>query len=172
MATLEPGYFPVPYEDTSRSGDVQTVDVHPAGAEPRLLWTDSSPSPDLPAPSLAKARTVVSAGRGVVDANGFALVEQLAQALGGVVAGSRGAFDQGWIAEEQIIGVGGEFVSPDLYFACGISGDVYHTLGLQDAKFVVALNTDPDAPIMQVANMAVLGDAAQVVSAILDQLAS
>ena len=93
------------------------------------------------------------------DAEGFALVEKLAGALGGVVAGSRGAFDEGWIAEEQIVGVGGEFIAPDLYVACGISGDIYHYFGLQEAKFVVAINPDENAPIMKVANMAVVGDA-------------
>ena len=104
------------------------------------------------------------------DADGFALVEQLAEALGGVVGGSRGAFDEGWIAEEQIIGVGGMSIEPDLYVACGLAGDIYHYFGVQDAGFIVALNIDENAPIMKTANMAVVGDAKQVISGILEAL--
>jgi electron transfer flavoprotein alpha subunit len=116
------------------------------------------------------------------DSDGFALVEQLAQALrptgvqsaaqgSVVVAGSRGAFDEGWIAEEQIVGVGGTFVTPELYVACGLSGDIYHHFGMQDARFILAINPDQHAPIMKVANMAVVGDAKQIIPALLKALA-
>jgi electron transfer flavoprotein alpha subunit len=171
MATLRPGYFPLPYEDTYRSGDVQTVDVDLDAVSARLTWIGLDASVELPDIPLSKARVVVSAGRGMGDADGFALVEQLAGAVGGVVAGTRGAFDEGWIAEEQIVGVGGELVAPDLYIACGVSGDIYHYFGLQDAKFVLAINPDENAPIVKVANMAVVGDAKQVLPAMLRALA-
>jgi len=170
MATLEPGHFRLPYEDTGRSGDVQDADVDLDGTAGRLTWVDTDATVDLPPATLGQARIVVAAGRGMGDADGFALVEQLAGALGGVVAGSRGALDAGWVEEGQVVGVGGEFVAPDLYIACGISGDVYHHFGLQEAKFVVAINTDEQAPIMKMANMAVVGDAKQIVAAMLDAL--
>jgi electron transfer flavoprotein alpha subunit len=125
---------------------------------------------DLPTPRLNQARIVVAAGRGVGDGDGFALVEELAQALGGVAAGTRGAQDAGWVQEDQVVGVGGEFVAPDLYLACGVSGDIYHQFGLQGAKFIVAINTDEAAPIMKTANMAVIGDAKQIIAAMLDAL--
>jgi electron transfer flavoprotein alpha subunit len=172
IATLQPDYFRMPYQDTYHSGDVQAVEVDLAGVAGRLSWVDLDARADLPAAHLSRAKVVVSAGRGMTDADGFALVEQLARALSGVVAGSRGAFDEGWIAEEQIVGVGGQFIAPDLYVACGVSGDIYHSFGLQDAKFVVAINPDENAPIMQVANMAVVGDAKQVIPAMLEALAS
>jgi electron transfer flavoprotein alpha subunit len=124
IATLEPGFFRAPYEDTYRSGDVQQVDVGLGETSGRLAWINLDAEVDLPAVRLSRARVVVSAGRGLEDAEGFALAEQLAEALGGVVAGSRGAFDEGWIAEGQIVGIGGEEIAPDLYVACGISGDV------------------------------------------------
>ena len=171
MATLQPGYFRTPYDDAYRSGDVQKVDLDLAGVTGHLMWTNLDATVDLPAVPLSKAKVVVSAGRGMGDAGGFTLVEQLAEALGGVVAGSRGAFDEGWIAEEQIVGVGGEFIAPDLYVACGVSGDIYHHFGLQDAKFILAINHDEKAPIMKGANMAVVGDARQVIPAILEALA-
>ena len=172
MATLEPGYFRAPYEDTYRSGDVQEVDLNLGEAEGTLTWLDLDAQIELPAIPLSRARVVVSAGRGLQDAEGFALAERLAEALGGVVAGSRGAFDEGWITEEQIVGIGGQEVAPDLYVACGVSGDVYHYFGLQDAKFVVAINPDENAPIMKLANMSVVGDAKQVIPALLEALAA
>ena len=106
------------------------------------------------------------------DAGGFQLVKDLASALGGVVAGSRGAFDAGWISEEQIIGVAGQTVAPDLYVACGLTGDVFHYFGLQDAKYIVAINSDPGAPIMAQANMALVGDAREIIPAMLEALSS
>ncbi len=172
MASLEPGQFRVPYKDAGRSGTVERVEANLAEVSARLAWTDLEASLELPPVPLKKARIVVSAGRGMGDEEGFALVEKLAGALGGVVAGSRGAFDEGWIGEEQIVGVGGEFIAPDLYVACGLSGDIYHYFGLQEAKFVVAINPDGNAPIMQVANMAVVGDAKQIIPAMLEALAT
>jgi electron transfer flavoprotein alpha subunit len=171
MATLEPGHFRAPVEDAYRSGDVQPVDLELDAPEPGLAWVDPDARVDLPPVPLSRAKIVVAAGRGMGDASGFALVERLAQALGGVAAGSRGAYDEGWIPEERIVGVGGELIAPDLYVACGISGDLHHTFGLQDAKFVVAINTDEDAPIMQAAHLAVVGDAKEVIPAILQDLA-
>jgi electron transfer flavoprotein alpha subunit len=181
MATLQPGYFRVPYEDSYRSGDVQQVELDLAGQAGRLTWLDLDAVVDLPPVPLSKAKVVVSAGRGMGGADGFALVKQLAEALrpkgvprgadgGVVVAGSRGAFDEGWISEEEIVGVGGQFIAPDLYVACGLSGDIYHYFGLQDAKFIVAINPDENAPIMKVAHMAVVGNARQVIPAMLEAL--
>ncbi|MGD2206832.1 MAG: electron transfer flavoprotein subunit alpha/FixB family protein [Anaerolineae bacterium] len=158
MATLQPGYFRLPYEDEYRSGDVQSVDLDLGEVQPRLTWLDLDAELDLPPTPLKKAKVVVSAGRGMGDGEGFALVEQLADALG-------------WIPEEHIVGVGGESVAPDLYVACGVSGDIYHYFGLQDAKFVMAINPDEEAPIMKVANMAVVGDAREIIPAMLEALA-
>jgi len=167
MATLEPGSFRVPRRDAHHSGEVQKVDVDLTDVREKLTWEDMGTTVDLPAVPLSKAWIVVSAGRGMGDAAGFALVVRLAEALGGVVAGSRGALDKGWIGEDQVVGAGGQFISPDLYVACGISGDIYHYFGVQTAKFVVAINPDPEAPIMKVANVAVVGDALLVIPAII-----
>jgi electron transfer flavoprotein alpha subunit len=171
MATLQPGHFAVPYEDPFRSGAIDTVSVDLAGASGRLAWLDRDATVELPPVPLSRARTVVSAGRGMGDAAGFALVEQLARALDGVVAGSRGAFDEGWIDDQQMVGVGGESISPDLYVACGVSGDIYHYFGAQDAKFLVAINPDEKAPIMRLANVAIVGDAKRVIPGMLQALA-
>ncbi|MGD8465635.1 MAG: electron transfer flavoprotein subunit alpha/FixB family protein [Anaerolineae bacterium] len=170
MATLEPGHFPQPYEDTYRSGDVEnlTVDLGEVDGRLSLLETNvTPPAMDLP---LGQAKIVVAAGRGMTDADGFALVQALAGRLGGAVAGSRGAFDEGWIDEDQIVGVGGQSIAPDLYIACGLAGDVYHYFGAHDAKFVVAINPDENAPITKIANVALVGDAKQILPAMLQAL--
>jgi len=170
MATLQPAHFRVPAADSYRSGEVQQVDVDLGDVGGRLTWVDLDTPFALPKLPLSEARVVVSAGRGMGDAEGFALVAELAEALGGVLAGSRGAFDEGWIGEDQIVGVGGESIAPDLYVACGLSGDIYHYFGLQDAKVVVAINPDNKAPIIKAANLAVMGDAKQVIPAMLRAL--
>ena len=170
MATLQPGQFPIPYEDAHRSGDVEMVELELDGEAGSLNWVSRDAEANLAEVELSKAAVVVSAGRGMGDAEGFALVERLADRLGGMVAGTRGAYDEGWIGEEQIVGVGGESIAPKLYVACGVSGDIYHYFGLQEAEYVVAINADAGAPIMKVANIAVVGDARQVIPAMLEAL--
>jgi electron transfer flavoprotein alpha subunit len=171
MATIQPGYLRTPARDAYRSGDVQKVEVDQLGITGRLTWTDLDAAVDKPSVPLRKARIVVSAGRGMGDAEGFALVEQLAAALGGVVAGTRGALDAGWIAEEQVVGIGGEMIAPDLYVACGLSGDIHHYYGMSKARLIVAINADERAPIMKLAHYAVVGDARQIIPAMLQALA-
>jgi electron transfer flavoprotein alpha subunit len=170
MATLQPGYFHLPSRDSSRSGEVQKVAVDLEDIVGRSTWSSLDATPFQQPLSLSKAPIVVSAGRGMGDGQGFELVKQLAAALGGIVAGSRGAFDQGWITEDQIVGIGGQMIAPRLYVACGISGDIHHYFGVQDAKFILAINPDEHAPIMKVANIAVVGDAHQVIPALLKAL--
>ena len=170
MATLLPGSYPMPFPDDSHKGQVRAVDADTGAPTQDLTWIRMDAGLDLPAVPLASASVVVAGGRGMRDASGFALVEQLARALDGSVAGSRGAFDEGWISEDQIVGVGGTTVAPSLYIACGLSGDVYHTYSLQDADFVMAINSDEKAPIMKRANVAIVGDAQEVIPALLEEL--
>ena len=170
MATLQPGYFRTPGQDAYRSGDVQEVEVDLSDVSGRLTWVNLDAAVDKPSLPLRKAKIVVSAGRGLGDAEGFAVAEQLAAALGGAVAGTRGALDEGWIAEEQVVGIGGETVAPDLYIACGLSGDIHHYFGIRSSKLVIAINADEQAPIMKLANYAVVGDARQILPAMLQAL--
>jgi electron transfer flavoprotein alpha subunit len=170
MATLELGHFATPYPEPHRSGDVQSTDVDLDGIAHRIDWLGMDATMELPEVPLSRAKVIVAAGRGLRDADGFALAEKLAAALGGVVAGTRGAFEKGWIPEEAVIGVAGTSVAPDLYVACALSGDIYHSFGLQGAKFVIAINTDESAPVMERANVAVVGDARQVIPGMLETL--
>jgi len=120
--------------------------------------------------SLATARVVVGGGRGVGGPDGFAALEDLAGLLGGTVGVSRVVTSQGWRPHQQQVGQTGTRISPELYLACGISGAIQHMAGCQSAKHIVAINTDPNAPIMSRAGYAVVGDLNQVIPALVTAL--
>ncbi len=118
---------------------------------------------------ISQAEVIVAGGRGVGNKEGFALLQQLADRLGGVVAGTRPAADNGWISQERQIGITGKTVKPKLYIACGISGQTHHLAGVH-ADVIVAINKDPDAPIMKAAQYPVAGDLYEVIPALLKEL--
>jgi electron transfer flavoprotein alpha subunit len=122
--------------------------------------------------SLGDARVVVGGGRGVGSAEGFAVLQQLADALGGAVGGSRVVTNLGWRPHADQIGQTGLRIGPDLYIACGISGAIQHWVGCKGAKKILAINKDRDAPIVQRADYAVIGDLHEVVPAIVAELRS
>jgi electron transfer flavoprotein alpha subunit len=117
--------------------------------------------------SLATARVVVGGGRGVGGPEGFGTLEELAGLLGGTVGVSRVVTSQGWRPHRQQVGQTGTKIAPELYLACGISGAIQHMAGCQGARHLVAVNTDPDAPIIARADYAVIGDLAQVLPALI-----
>ena len=119
---------------------------------------------------LADARVVVGGGRGVGDAANFNILEELADLLGGAVGGSRVVTNNGWRPHDDQIGQTGTRIAPDLYIACGISGAIQHMVGCAGAKRILAINTDRDAPIVERADYAVIGDLHEVVPAIIDEL--
>jgi len=165
LATLRPGAIEPYPPDRSRFPEIEQVvpewGEESAGA--RFVGTVE----ELPRPALQEASIVVAGGRGV-GPEGFELVEELARQLGAAIGASRGALDEGWVEEEYWVGgAGGTPVAPDLYVACGISGALQHYLGIKDARFIVAINTDPEAAIFKFADVGIVGDVHEVVPALL-----
>jgi len=121
-------------------------------------------------PVLEEADIVVAGGWGAEDEAGFALLAALANALGASVAGSAVAAEQGWISRSQQIGRSGRMVFPDIFIACGISGSVHFTSGMDQSGLIVAVNTDPDAPIFKVADIRIVGDLRKVIPVLTDRI--
>ncbi|MEO5966370.1 MAG: electron transfer flavoprotein subunit alpha/FixB family protein [Candidatus Limnocylindrales bacterium] len=120
--------------------------------------------------SLEEARVVVVGGRGVGSREGFAIVEELAAALGGVLGATRASVDAGWVPYARQIGQTGKVVKPALYLGLGVSGAMQHRVGMQSAEAIVVVNRDPDAPIAEVADLFVIGDLFEVGPALLAEL--
>lgn len=122
--------------------------------------------------TLATAPVVVSGGRGVGSPEGFAPLEELAGLLGGVVGCSRVVTNNGWRPHSDQVGQTGTVVAPDVYIACGISGAIQHWVGMMASKTIIAINTDPEAPMVTKADYAIVGDLNAVVPAIVEELES
>jgi electron transfer flavoprotein alpha subunit len=144
--------------------------ISPSLAEDDLVVRAAETSLDAGGASLATARVVVGGGRGVGSTAGFAPLEELASLLGGVVGVSRVVTSEGWRPHTQQVGQTGTKITPELYLACGISGAIQHIAGCSGARHIIAINTDPGAPMMARADYAVIGDLHEVIPALIEAL--
>ncbi len=168
MATVRPRVLPMPDPIPDATGEVIAVpfDLREEDVPVkrlRLIRAEEQPN-------IEYADVLVAGGRGVGGPEGFALLEELADALGGMVAASRPVVDAGWMDAGRQVGQTGKTVRPKLYIAAGISGAVQHRVGMSGADVILAINTDPNAPIFQIATLGIVGDLYDVIPALIRQV--
>ena len=160
LALIRTGTFePV---ETGGEAEVEKVDVQLEDFSTRATMIEQAHE-ESEGPSIEDADVIVAGGRGLGGPHNFALVEELAKALGGAVAATRAVVDAGWYPYAAQVGQTGKTVSPRLYIAVGISGAIQHKVGMQASNVVVAINKDPNAPIFEYADLGVVGDLHEIV---------
>lgn len=164
MVTVRPGSFArAEAGATQPTAEPLAVEFSPDDLRVTLVETSAKGGEGS---RLDTADVVVSGGRGLKEPAQFALVESLAEALGGAVGATRAVVDAGWRPHHEQIGQTGRTVSPKLYLAVGVSGAVQHNVGMQGSDYIVAINRDPDAPIFKIASFGIVGDLFEVVPAL------
>lgn len=159
MATVRPKVFPIPARDESRRGSIIKKDLQVREDE-RYRITGSKP--EMPESKIEEADIIVVGGRGLEKKENLALIQELAEVLGGSVGCTRPLADEGWLPAFCQIGQSGKTVKPKLIIACGVSGAVQFNAGIQGSDCIVAINRDPNAPIFSIANYGITGNVEEV----------
>ncbi len=169
MATVRTGVFSEMDAEPSRKGNVIYEHFEKAWLDPRIAikeWVKQNN--DLL--SLYNADIIISGGRGLQNAKNFELIKEFANTLGAAIGASRPCVEAGWIHSGYQIGQSGNVVSPSVYIACGISGQIQHLVGMQSAKTIIAINNDKQAPIFNVADYGIVGDVFEIIPAMIDDI--
>ena len=169
MATVRPGVMEMPEKDESRKGEIIMVDaglsMDDMNVEILDVVKNAKKSVDI-----TDAKILVSGGRGVGGPEGYTPLRELAAELGGEVSSSRIGVDSGWIEKDRQVGQTGKTVHPQLYIACGISGAIQHQAGMEDSEYIIAINVDAKCPMMQLADLGVVGDLKKIVPALTEAI--
>ncbi|HEY3842234.1 MAG TPA: electron transfer flavoprotein subunit alpha/FixB family protein, partial [Acidimicrobiales bacterium] len=156
-------------ESGGAAASVDTWDVPDLGATGSAS-VRSSHVEETEGPKLDEAAIVVSGGRGLGQADGYKMIEDLAKLLGGAAGASRAIVDAGWVPYSHQVGQTGKTVKPTVYIACGISGATQHLVGMKGSKNIVAINKDQEAPIFSVADLGIVGDVHKVLPALIEAI--
>jgi len=167
LATIRPNNISPLAADESKIGKLENTDVEIKDIRTIVKEIARKAATGV---DLTEAKIVVSGGRGVKSAEGFTMLQKLADVLGGAVGASRGACDAEYCDYSLQIGQTGKVVTPDLYIACGISGAIQHLAGMSNSKVIVAINKDPDAAIFEVADYGIVGDLFEIVPLLTEEL--
>lgn len=169
LATVRPRVMNELEPDTSRTGRLieETVRPEERSGLKKILQVFSDTENAI---NLADARFIIAGGRGLRGPEGFQMLKELAERVHGAVGASRAAVDSGWVPYYHQVGQTGQTVQATVYFACGISGQIQHLVGMQSCDFIIAVDKNPDTPLMQLADVAVVGDLFEIIPALIREL--
>ena len=162
MATIRPRVMQMPRRDDSRSGDAVEMPLGMIETDVVTKLLEFIPDANRNTVNLAYADVVVTGGKGLKQPDNFKLIWDLARVLGAEVGGTRPVVQAGWIEADRQVGQTGKTVRPRLYIAAGVSGAIQHRVGMESSDVIVAINTDPNAPIFEFAHFGIVGNAMQV----------
>jgi len=168
-ATVRPNVFATAEKDAARPVTIEDVPVTLSKANIRTRLVEEIRE-ESEKERIDEAKVIVSAGRGCQDPLNLDTVRALASKLGGTLAGSRAIVELGWIPHSRQVGQSGTTVGPDLYVAIGISGAVQHVVGMSSSKKIIAINKDPDAPILKIADLGIVGDALDILPKLINEI--